>query len=89
MCGRFAAQLPPSSSLACSTPTATSEPGPNWNVAPTQGAIVIRRHPEAPERRLDVLRANLDLLGHTMRLFDPNQKPATINLKRKRVGTAR
>jgi putative SOS response-associated peptidase YedK len=30
--------------------------GPNWNVAPTQPAMVIRRHPETGERRLDLLR---------------------------------
>ena len=33
--------------------------GLNWNVAPTQPAIVIRRHPGTAERRLDLLRWGL------------------------------
>ncbi len=32
---------------------------PNWNVAPTQQAMVIRRHPDTAERRLNVLQWGL------------------------------
>ena len=32
---------------------------PSWNVAPTQAALVVRRHPETGERRLDALRWGL------------------------------
>ncbi len=32
---------------------------PNWNVAPTNDAIVVRRHPGSGERRLDTLRWGL------------------------------
>jgi len=32
---------------------------PSWNVAPTQSAMVIRRHPETGERRIDALRWGL------------------------------
>jgi putative SOS response-associated peptidase YedK len=31
----------------------------NWNVAPTQDAMVVRRHPETGERHLDLLRWGL------------------------------
>ena len=60
MCGRFAAQLPPEF-IRRLFATAGELPnlGPNWNVAPTQPAMVIRRHPETGERRLDVLRWGL------------------------------
>jgi putative SOS response-associated peptidase YedK len=60
MCGRFASYLPPDAIRAM---FATSGPPPNirqsWNVAPTQPAMVVRRHPETGERRLDLLRWGL------------------------------
>jgi hypothetical protein len=43
VCGRFAAQLPPEF----------------IRVSPTQSVMVVRRHPESGERRLDVLRWGL------------------------------
>jgi putative SOS response-associated peptidase YedK len=60
MCGGFAAQLPPEFIRRLFN-TAGELPnlGPNWNVAPTQAAMVVRRHPETAERRLDVLRWGL------------------------------
>ncbi len=60
MCGRFASQLPPEiirSLFAASGPTPNL--APNWNVAPTNDAMVIRRHPETGERRLDLLKWGL------------------------------
>jgi putative SOS response-associated peptidase YedK len=60
MCGRFAAQLPPEFIRRLfATVGELPNLGPNWNVAPTQGAMVVRRHPESGERRLDVLRWGL------------------------------
>ncbi len=60
MCGRFASYLPPDAIRAL---FATSGPvpnaGPSWNVAPTEDAMVIRRHPKTGERRLDLLRWGL------------------------------
>ena len=60
MCGGFASQLPPDAIRAL---FATSGPAPNlapsWNVAPTDAAMVVRRHPDTGERRLDVLRWGL------------------------------
>jgi putative SOS response-associated peptidase YedK len=60
MCGRFAAQLPPEFIRRLfATKGDLPNLGPNWNVAPTQPAMVVRRHPQTGERRLDVLRWGL------------------------------
>ena len=60
MCGRFASTMPPDAIRALFR---TAGPAPNlpssWNVAPTQDAMVVRRHPETGERRLDLLRWGL------------------------------
>lgn len=60
MCGRFTSHLPPD---AIRVLFATSGPvpnlAPNWNVAPSNDAMVIRQHPETGERRLDLLRWGL------------------------------
>jgi putative SOS response-associated peptidase YedK len=60
MCGRYASYLP-HSEIAALFRTQGELPNlaPNWNVAPTQAAPVIRRHPETGERRLDLLRWGL------------------------------
>ena len=60
MCGRFASTLPPDAIRALFG-TAGSVPNvaPSWNVAPTQDAMVVRRHPDTGERRLDLLRWGL------------------------------
>jgi putative SOS response-associated peptidase YedK len=60
MCGRYASYLP-HSEIAALFRTQGELPNlaPNWNVAPTQTAPVIRRHPETGERGLDVLRWGL------------------------------
>lgn len=56
MCGRFASYLPPKAIRAL---FGTRNPLPNvaasWNVAPSQQAMVVRRHPETGERHLDLL----------------------------------
>ena len=60
MCGRFASQLPPELlRFAFAALGDIPNTPPSWNVAPTQAALVIRRHPEAGERRLDALRWGL------------------------------
>jgi putative SOS response-associated peptidase YedK len=60
VCGRYTSYLPPE---AIARMFGASGPipniGPNWNVAPTQSAMVVRRHPETGERRLDTLRWGL------------------------------
>lgn len=56
MCGRFASSLPPDEIRRFVAALGdTSNLPPSWNVAPTQSALVVRRHPETGERRLDAL----------------------------------
>jgi putative SOS response-associated peptidase YedK len=60
MCGRYASFLPAEAiaGLFRVTGPLPNAP-PSWNVAPTQDAPVIRRHPDSGERRLDLLRWGL------------------------------
>ena len=56
MCGRFAVDLPPDlMARLFGTRNAVPNLAANWNTAPTQGALVVRRHPETGQRNLDVL----------------------------------
>jgi putative SOS response-associated peptidase YedK len=60
MCGRFAAQFPPEFIRRLfATKGDLPNIGPNWNVAPTQSAMVVRRHPDTGERHVDALRWGL------------------------------
>jgi len=56
VCGRYASYLPPEA-VARLFRTVNPVPNiaPNWNVAPTQPALAVRRHPESGARHLDVL----------------------------------
>jgi putative SOS response-associated peptidase YedK len=60
MCGRFASQRPPDL-LARTLAVLGDIPNtpPSWNVAPTHAAMVVRRHPETGDRRMDALRWGL------------------------------
>ena len=56
MCGRFASSLPADEmrrlfQIMGELPNVE----PSWNIAPSQRAAVVRRHPETDERRLDLL----------------------------------
>ena len=56
MCGRFASSLPADEmrrvfGILGEIPNVE----PSWNIAPSQRAAVVRRHPETGERRLDLL----------------------------------
>jgi putative SOS response-associated peptidase YedK len=56
MCGRFATQLPPELiARLVRTSGALPNLAANWNVAPTDPAMAVRRHPDTGERHLDVL----------------------------------
>ena len=62
MCGRYFLQRDPAGlrqyyDVAPSGPTPNA--APTWNMAPTQDGMVVRRHPESGERRLDLLRWGL------------------------------
>jgi putative SOS response-associated peptidase YedK len=60
MCGRFASQLPPELVRRLFGTTGDlPNLAPNWNVAASQSAMVIRRHPDTGERRLGALRWGL------------------------------
>jgi putative SOS response-associated peptidase YedK len=78
MCGRFAAQLPPE--FIRRLFRTSGEPpdlAANWNLAPTQQALVVRLHPASGERRLDVLRWGL--VPHFTR--DPKTARRPVNAR--------
>jgi putative SOS response-associated peptidase YedK len=85
MCGRYASTLSPD---AIRSLFATVGPVPNiapsWNVAPTQPAMVIRRHPDCGERRLDVLRWGL--VPHFTRDLKTARRP--INARSETAATS-
>lgn len=60
MCGRYASFTPPDA-VARLMKVLRQIPNiaPSWNVAPSQEAMVVRRHPETGERRLDLLKWGL------------------------------
>jgi hypothetical protein len=57
MCGRYAS-FRPAEAIARIFGTKNPLPdlAPSWNVAPTQDAAVVRRHPETDARHLDLLK---------------------------------
>ena len=60
MCGRYLLYSPVAEiERAFATVNATSNLGPNYNVAPTQQGLVVRRHPQSGDRHLDVLQWGL------------------------------
>lgn len=77
MCGRFVSRLPPEEIARLFR---TTSPVPNiasnWNVAPTQGALVVRHHPATGERRLDVLRWGL--VPHFTKDLKAARKPINV-----------
>lgn len=85
MCGRYAAFLP---AEAVARLFHTVNPVPNvaasWNVAPTQSAMVVRRHPESGERHLDLL--SWGLVPHWTK--DPGRAQRPINARAETVATS-
>jgi putative SOS response-associated peptidase YedK len=85
MCGRYASFLP-----AEATARLFRALGPlpnvaaNWNVAPTQDAMAVRRHPETGERRLDLLRWGL--VPHFTKDLKAARRP--INARAETVATS-
>ena len=62
MCGRFVSERPVVETariFAASNAASLPNLAPNWNVAPTQSAAVVRRHPETGDIYLDALRWGL------------------------------
>ena len=85
MCGRYAAFLP-AEAVARLFHTVNPLPNvaPSWNVAPTQSAMVVRRHPESSERHLDLL--SWGLLPHWTK--DPAGARRPINARAETVATS-
>jgi putative SOS response-associated peptidase YedK len=85
MCGRYASYLP-HSEIAALFRTQGEIPNlaPNWNVAPTEPAPVIRRHPETGERRLDLLRWGL--VPHFTKDLKTPQRP--INARAETIASS-
>ena len=85
MCGRFASSLPPEAIARLFRTTGTlPNQGPSWNLAPTQDAMLVRRHPETGERRLDALRWGL-VPWFTK---DSRAAPKPINARSEGVGSS-
>lgn len=85
MCGRFATTLPPElTARLFRTTGALPNSGPTWNMAPTQSAMAVRRHPETGERRLDVLRWGL--IPHFTKDLKAARKP--INARSETASTS-
>ena len=57
MCGRFASVQPPDAirALFRTTTPLPDMAQPSWNIAPSQPALAVRRHPETGARHLDLL----------------------------------
>jgi putative SOS response-associated peptidase YedK len=74
MCGRCASFLP-AEAIARIFGTVNPLPNlaPSWNVAPTQGAAVVRRHPDTGGRHLDMLKWGL--LPHWTKAPTRAQRP--------------
>ncbi len=84
MCGRYAAFLP-AEAIARLFHTVNPLPNvaPSWNVAPSQDAMVVRRHPETGARHLDLLKWGL--VPHWMK--DPARAQRPINARSETVTT--
>jgi putative SOS response-associated peptidase YedK len=85
MCGRYAAFLP---AEAIARLFSTTNPLPNlaplWNLAPSQLALVVRRHPDTGARHLDVL--GWGLLPHFTKDAGHARRP--INARAETVATS-
>ena len=85
MCGRFASQLPAEFfARLFGTTGDLPNTAPSWNVAPTQAAMIVRRHPETGERRLDALRWGL--VPHFTKDLKACKRP--INARAETVGSS-
>jgi putative SOS response-associated peptidase YedK len=79
MCGRYASYTPPAELLRWFRGVGdVPNRAPTWNLAPTQGAMVLRRHPGTGERRLDELKWGL--IPHFTSDVKAARKPINVAL---------
>jgi putative SOS response-associated peptidase YedK len=85
VCGRYASYLPPEFiARLFRTVNALPNAMATWNLAPSQEAMVIRRHPETGERQLDLLKWGL-LPNWTK---DPAKARCPINARAETVASS-
>ena len=85
MCGRYVQTMPADAMRQLFRTTgAPPNLAPSWNVAPTQSAPVVRRHPETGERHLDLLRWGL----RPRWVKDPKGAKQPINARAETVATS-
>jgi putative SOS response-associated peptidase YedK len=87
MCGRYASFTPPD---AIRQLFRTTNPVPNvaasWNIAPSQQAMVVRRHPESGDRHLDLL--TWGLVPHWIKPNDLKSARRPINARAETVASS-
>jgi len=85
MCGRYANALPADAIRALfGTVGDLPNIAPSWNIAPSQPAMVVRRHPQTGERRLDLL--TWGLVPHFTQDLKAARKP--INIRSETAATS-
>ena len=86
MCGRFATFQPVEAirKLFGAVNSAPADARPSWNIAPSQRALVVRRHPENGERRIDLL--SWGLVPHWTRDIRDARRP--INARAETLATS-
>jgi putative SOS response-associated peptidase YedK len=86
MFGRYASSQPPEFiARLFRTVNALPNVAPSWNIAPSQSAMVVRRHPETGERHLDPLQWGV--VPHWSK--DPPKTKHPINARAETVATSR
>ena len=85
MCGRFVSTTPPGV-IARMVKAVNPVPNvaPSWNIAPSQQAMAVRRHPKTGERHLDLL--TWGFVPHWA--DDPNTERKPINARAETVATS-
>lgn len=87
MCGRFATFRPLEATRKFFR-AVNSVPGdarPSWNISPSQRALVVRRHPETGERRIDLL--SWGLVPHWTKDLTASRRP--INARAETIPNSR
>lgn len=85
MCGRFASTTPPDAvARLFKTVGPLPNVAPSWNVAPSQQAMTVRRHPETGDRHLEL--GTWGLVPHWTKDLKASRKP--INARAETVATS-